>query len=98
MLTDLILLAAEQHKILGLRVQPGSEAGFRVHIWVGPNLGERIEWFADFPADHDRVTAIDEVAERVVSCCRQNDDSTPGASGAFAWGVAAETDVMERPA
>lgn len=84
MLADLLALAADQGQIVGMRIQPG-EATFQVHVWVGPGMGERMEWFDEFPAERSRIAAVDAVAARVIACCRETGESAPIAS-VFAWG------------
>lgn len=83
MLKDLLALAANEAKIVGFRVQPGNAASFQVHVWIGPNLGERLEWFEDYSVDVDRTDAIDHIAARALQGWQV--EESRGRTQPFAW-------------
>ena len=91
MITELLTLAADQNQIVGIRIQPGIDRSFHVHIWVGPRLGERAEWFSEFSAGTDQMAAIDQVAASAIAYCRRPVGSDKTA-GAFTWGSRATAD------
>jgi hypothetical protein len=85
-LANLLQLAARQGKIFNVLVRPGCETTFRVHAWIGPGMGERLAWTREFPAEYDRMAALDELAAHVIACCGHGD----GAEAVLAYGSANE--------
>lgn len=74
MLDELLELTARQGKILGLRVRPPTPDGFEVHVWIGPRMGDRMEWYERFPVDMSPMDGIERVAELALDYCRRHGD------------------------
>lgn len=69
MFAKLLSLTAHLRKVLGIRVLPVGPSEYEVVIWIGPGVGERLEWRGTFPDSTPRPEAIDVVAAAAVQYC-----------------------------
>jgi hypothetical protein len=69
MFSKLLRLAAANHLVTGLRVGPIVAGRYQIHIWVGPRVGDRYEWFERFDLTNPYDEAIDTVADRALVYC-----------------------------
>ena len=66
MFTELLRYASDRNLIVGTRVYPPDGSRYRVHLWTGPQMGERTEWWEQFPLDTPHREALDKVARDAV--------------------------------
>jgi hypothetical protein len=69
MFGKLLKLAAANNLVTGLRVGPIASGRYQIHIWVGPRVGDRYEWYERFDLAISHEEAIDTVAERAIAYC-----------------------------
>jgi hypothetical protein len=69
MFAKLLQLAAANNLVTGLRVGPLVSGRYQIHIWVGPKVGDRYEWFERFDPTTPHEEAIDAVADRALIYC-----------------------------
>lgn len=69
MFGELLQLAAANNLVTGLRVGPLVAGRYQIHIWVGPRVGDRYEWFEKFEVAVPHEEAIDAVADRAIDYC-----------------------------
>ena len=69
MFVELLSLAGRLSKALGIRILPVRPSVYEVVIWMGPGVGERLEWRGTFQNSTERPEAIDLVAAVAVQYC-----------------------------
>ena len=69
MFAKLLRLAAANNLVTGLRVGPIVSGRYQIHLWVGPRVGDRYEWFEKFEITMSYENAIDTVAGRAIDYC-----------------------------
>jgi hypothetical protein len=74
MFAEFLSLTAHHKQVFGMRIRPAGATDFEVLIWIGPDSGERIEWYDRFPNSTERAHAIDTVAATALEHCRAHND------------------------
>jgi len=69
MFGNLLRMAAANNLVTGLRVGPIVAGRYQIHIWVGPRVGDRYEWYERFDLATPYDAAIDAVADRAFGYC-----------------------------
>ena len=66
---ELLRMAAANNLVTGLRVGAIISGQYQIHIWIGPRVGDRFEWYQRF--DHGTVyeDAIDIMASKALDYC-----------------------------
>jgi hypothetical protein len=66
---ELLRMAAANNLVTGLRVGAIVSGQYQIHIWIGPRVGDRFEWYQRF--DHGTVyeDAIDIMASKALDYC-----------------------------
>jgi hypothetical protein len=71
---ELLGVAAANSLVTGLRVGPFGGGCYQIHIWIGPRVGDRHEWYQRFDMATPHGEAINSVAERALTYCRAHWD------------------------
>ncbi len=84
MLSELLIMAAANNLVTGLRVGPIISGHYQIHIWIGPRIGDRYEWHERF--DHATLyeESISTMSRKAMDYClehwncRRVDDAATG--------------------
>ena len=72
MFDKLLKMAAANGLVTGLRVGPNIGNQYQVHIWIGPRIGDRHEWYERFDLDTPQREAINAVAGKALDYCLEH--------------------------
>jgi hypothetical protein len=66
---ELLRLAAANNLVTGLRVGPVISGHYQIHIWIGPRVGDRFEWYQRFDHAISYEDSIDAMATKAIDYC-----------------------------
>jgi hypothetical protein len=66
---QLLRMAAANNLVTGLRVSPIISRQYQIHIWIGPRVGDRFEWYQRFDHATPYEEAIDTMANKAMDYC-----------------------------
>ena len=66
---ELLRMAAANNLVTGLRVGSIISGQYQIHIWIGPRVGDRFEWYQRFDHTTDYGDAIDVMATKALDYC-----------------------------
>jgi hypothetical protein len=66
---ELLRMAAANNLVTGLRVGPIISGQYQIHIWIGPRVGDRFEWYQRFDHATAYGEAIDIMSAKAFDYC-----------------------------
>ena len=69
---ELLRLAAANNLVTGLRVNSIISGQYQIHIWIGPRVGDRFEWYERFDHTTPYEEAIDVMAGKAMDYCTEH--------------------------
>ena len=66
---ELLRMAAASNLLTGLRVGPVVSGQYQIHIWIGPRVGDRFEWYQRFDHATRYEDSIDAMATKAMDYC-----------------------------
>jgi hypothetical protein len=66
---ELLRMAAANNLMAGLRVGPVISGQYQIHIWIGPRVGDRFEWYQRFDHATPYEESIDIMSTRALDYC-----------------------------
>ena len=66
---ELLRMAAANNLVTGLRVGAIVSGQYQIHIWIGPRVGDRFEWYQRFDHATPYEEAIDTMANKALDYC-----------------------------
>jgi hypothetical protein len=72
MFSQLLRMAAANNLVTGLRVGSITDGHYQIHVWIGPRVGDRFEWYERFELATAYEDAIDVMAGKAMEYCQEH--------------------------
>jgi hypothetical protein len=69
MYPQLLRMAAANNLVTGLRVGPIVSGHYQIHIWIGPRVGDRYEWYQRFDHATPYEESISAMSRKAMDYC-----------------------------